>query len=285
MIKVLLTGSHGFIGSYFIKKYASTYTFKKFSFFQEKLSELDCSGVDAVVHLSALVHQMDGASAEEYHKVNVIQTLSLAHAARAAGVGHFVFMSTVKVYGEENNIPYTETTPCNPVDDYGKSKLLAEQELLKLQSDQFIISIIRTPIVYGAGVKANIKNLITLIKKVPLLPLGGIQNLRSMVYIGNLSHLIDTVLDQKANGIFLAADDSPISTTNLIQKIADALEVKRYVVAIPFFKELLRLSKPQFYQRLYGNLIVDNTLTKQQLGLQNPYSTDEGIKLMIQGIQ
>ena len=175
MKKLLITGSNGFVGNYFINKYKNKYEIKTFSFLKNDINTLDCNTIDIVFHLSALVHQMGGASANEYEKINVIQTIELAKKAKESGVKHFIFMSTVKVYGEETNSKYIENTVCNPEDDYGKSKLKAEQELQKLEDENFKISIIRTPIVYGYGVKANIKSLINLVNKVPLLPFGNIK--------------------------------------------------------------------------------------------------------------
>lgn len=297
MKKLLITGSNGFIGNYFINKYKNKYDIKTFSFLKDDINRLDCNSIDIVFHLSALVHQMGGASASEYEKINVTQTLQLAKKAKESGVKHFVFMSTVKVYGEETNSIYTENTVCNPEDDYGKSKLKAEQELQKLEDENFKISIIRTPIVYGYGVKANIKNLINLVNKVPVLPFGKIKNKRSMVYIGNLCHLVDEIIIQKKSGIFLACDDEPLSTSKLIELIAKNLnlvkrsgcgtitlcEKKMYLIKIPFFESLLKILKPSFHKRLYGSLEVDNSITKQKLNLSNPYSVEEGIRLMIKG--
>lgn len=289
MKKLLLTGSNGFIGAYFIDKYQDKYDVQTFSFLNDDLSALDMAGVDVVVHLSALVHQMGGASADEYERVNVTQTLELATKAKEAGVKQFIFMSTVKVYGEETDAVYTENSKCYPEDEYGKSKLRAEQELLKLESEGFIVSIIRTPIVYGFGVKANIKNLVNLVKKVPILPFSRIKNRRSMVYVGSLCHLIDEVIrlcDKNgvtASGVFLASDDEPLSTTRLIELIAKELNKKVYLLNVPFFETFLKLLKPSFHKRLYGSLEIDNTLTKERLNLKNPYSVEEGIKLMIHG--
>jgi len=190
-------------------------------------------------------------------------------------------MSTVKVYGEETDTAYTENSDCNPQDDYGKSKLKAEQELLKLEDDSFKISIIRTPIVYGYGVKANIKSLINLVNKVPILPFANIQNKRSMVFVGNLCHIVDEIIIQVKAGIFLASDDEPLSTTRLIELIADGLDKKVYLVRIPFFESLLRLVKPSFHKRLYESLEVDNSETKKILNLTNPYNVKDGIELML----
>jgi len=281
--KLLITGSNGFVGSYFINKYKNRYNIKTFSFLYDDIETLECGGMDVVFHLSALVHQMGGASVEEYERVNVTQTLELAKKAKASGVGQFVFMSTIKVYGEETNIAYSEDSECKPEDEYGKSKLKAELELLKLEDKNFKINIIRTPIVYGYGVKANIKNLVNLVEKISLLPFGGIQNKRSMVYIGNLCHLVEEVIKQNKSGIFLASDDEPLSTTRLIEQIAKSLGKKVYLVKIPFFETLLKLLKPSFHKRLYGSLEVSNTITKQKLNLKNPYSTEDGIRFMIHG--
>ncbi|MCT7601865.1 NAD-dependent epimerase/dehydratase family protein [Aliarcobacter butzleri] len=283
-MNLLITGSNGFVGNYFINKYKEKYDIRIFSFLKDDINTLDCNTIDIVFHLSALVHQMGGASANEYEKINVIQTIELAKKAKESGVKHFVFMSTVKVYGEETNSKYTENTVCNPEDDYGKSKLKAEQELQKLEDENFKISIIRTPIVYGYGVKANIKNLINLVNKVPVLPFGKIKNKRSMVYIGNLCHLVDEIIIQKKSGIFLACDDEPFSTSKFIELIAKNIEKKTYLIKIPFFESLLKILKPSFHKRLYGSLEIDNTITKEKLNLKNPYDVEDGIKLMIKGI-
>ncbi len=282
-MNILLTGSSGFLGTYFLQNYSSKYTMKTFSFLQDNFQTLDIENINTVIHLSALVHQMGGASVEEYEKINVIQTLLLAKKAKESGVSHFIFMSSVKVYGEESQTVYTENSACKPEDDYGKSKLKAERELQKLEDASFKISIIRTPIVYGYGVKANIKNLINLVKKISLLPFGAIQNKRSMVYIGNLCHLLDVVIEQQKEGIFLASDDEVVSTTKLIELIAKNLDKKITFIQIPFFKQLLKLVKPSFYKRLYESLEVDTTQTKKILGFKNLYTLQEGISFMIHG--
>lgn len=283
MKELLITGSNGFIGSYFINKYKNKYNIKTFSFLKNDINTLDSNRVDVVFHLSALVHQIGGASAIEYERVNVTQTLDLAKKAKESGVKQFVFMSTIKVYGEETNNKYTENTVCNPENEYGKSKLKAEQELQKLEDENFKVSIIRTPIVYGYGVKANIKSLVNLVNKISILPLGKIKNKRSMVYIGNLCHLVYTVIQKEQSGIFLASDDEPLSSSKLIELISKNLDKKIYLIKIPFFESLLKLLKPSFHKRLYGSLEIDNIITKEKLNLKNPYSVEEGIRLMIKG--
>jgi len=285
MKKILLTGSSGFIGNYFINKYQDKYNVDTFSFVNNDFNSLDLKNIDTIIHLSALVHQMGGASRQEYEKVNITQTIDLAKKAKQSGVQHFIFMSTVKVYGEESALVYTEDTICKPQDDYGISKLKAEQELLKLKDDNFKVSIIRTPIVYGYGVKANIKSLISLTAKISVLPFRGIKNKRSMVYIGNLCHLIDELIVQQNESVFLASDDEPLSTTKLIKLIAQNLNKKVYLIKIPLFKSLLKVVKPSFHKRLFESLEVNNSKTKEILNLNNPYSVEDGIKFMIKGEQ
>ena len=274
---ILLTGANGFIGSYFQKTYGEKYNIKTFSFLNDDIKTLDLSNTDTIIHLSALVHQMGGATKEEYHKVNVENTLRLAKKAQEAGVKHFIFMSSIKVYGEESEEIYNETTECLPQDDYGISKLNAEKALQKLETNDFIVSIIRTPIVYGEGVKANILSLVKLVKKVPILPFYNTNNRRSMVYIGNLSAMIDTIIIQKSSGVFLASDDKTLSTSEFIKLIAKINNKNITLLPIPFFKVLLKKVKPSFYKRLYMSLEVNNEHTKKRLNFTNPYTIEEGL--------
>ena len=102
-----------------------------------------------------------------------------------------------------------------------------------------------------------------------------------MVYVGNLCHMIDEIIIQQKSGIFLACDDEPLSTSKLIELIAKNLDKKIYLIKTPFFESLLKLVKPSFHKRLYGSLEVDNSITKEKLNLKNPYSAEDGIRLMI----
>jgi len=283
MNNLLLTGASGFVGDYFLSKYSKSYNITTFSFQQSSLDLLELGNIEVIVHLSALVHQMGGASKEAYERVNVEQTLELAKRAKKSSVKHFIFMSSVKVYGEESQEVYSESTLCHPKDEYGRSKLKAEIELQKLEDSEFKVSIIRTPIVYGYEVKANIKNLIALVDKVKILPFGDINNKRSMVYIGNLCHLIDRLVIANRSGIYLANDDVTLSTFSFISMIADELKKNVLIVKIPFFSKLLKTIKPSFYKRLYMSLEVDNTHTKEVLKMNNLYTIEEGIHNMIHG--
>lgn len=280
-MNILLTGANGFIGSFFLLTCKDRYNIERFSFLKDDFEKLSLKKIDTIVHLSALVHQMKGANEKAYESVNVTQTIKLAKKAKSEGVGHFIFMSTVKVYGEESLNSYDESSKCNPLDLYGKSKLKAEKKLQKLTCKEFKVSIIRTPIVYGYGVKANIKSLIRLVKKAPILPFGGIKNQRSFVYIGNLIALIEAIIKSRKGGVFLASDDEAISTTRLIELLAVGINKKIILVKIPLFEVLLKLVKPKLHQKLYGSLHVKNSWTKKELNFKNPYTIKEGINHML----
>lgn len=281
-MKILVTGSNGYLGSSFINQCKKKYKFENFSLLNQKIQDINFKNTEVILHCAALVHQKVEYSYEKYHDINVSYPLKLAKLAKQNGVKQFVFISTIAVYGEDEE-KLDENTICNPITTYGKSKLEAEKELLKLSDDSFIVSIIRPPMVYGKDAPGNIDSLLKLVKKVSIIPLGGIENKRSFIFIQNLCHMIDEIISQQKTGIFLARDDEFLTTSKLIELIAKNLDKKIYLIKMPFFESLLRIIKPSFYKRLYGSLEVNNDITKQKLNLKNPYSVEEGIRLMIKG--
>ena len=282
MKKFLITGSNGYLGSSFISKYKNKYLFEKFSLLTQKLEDINFDNVDIVLNCAALVHQKVEHSYEKYHEINVEYPVKLAKLAKQNGVKQFVFISTIAIYGEDKE-KIDENTTYEPITPYGKSKLEAEKELLELNDDNFVVSIIRPPMIYGKNAPGNIDSLVKLVKKLPVIPLGKIDNKRSFISIQNLCYIIDEIITQKQNGVFLASDDEPLSTSKLIELIAKNLDKRIYLIKIPFFESLLKLLKPSFHKRLYGSLEVDNSITKEKLNLVNPYSVEDGIKLMLNG--
>ncbi len=281
-MKILLTGASGFIASHFIHD-AIEEEIIPVSLRNTLPNDLDLKSYDAIIHLAALVHQMHGAKEEKYYTINHDLTLSLAQKAKKDGVKHFIFMSTIKVYGEETTkIPLNEESPCHPNDPYGESKLAAEKGLLAMASEDFTVSIIRIPLVYGEGVKANMLNLIKLCDILPLLPFGGIDNRRSMVYVKNVTAFINTLLDQRASGVFIVSDSKPVSTTQLVQIMYTALNKKGILLTLPkVLVNLIRRLKPSLHQRLFGSLEIDPSASFEKLKFIPPYTTEEGIKVMI----
>ncbi|HSN22581.1 MAG TPA: SDR family oxidoreductase, partial [Methylomicrobium sp.] len=200
-------------------------------------------GIDVVIHLAARVHVMKDMAIDalsEFRKVNVEGTLNLARQAVEAGVQRFIFISSIKVNGESSILeqPYTPEDQPAPVDSYGISKREAEDGLRQLASETGMeVVIIRPPLVYGPGVKANFQSMMRWLDKGIPLPLGAIHNQRSLVSLDNLIDLIVTCIHHPAaaNQIFIVGDGEDLSTTELLQRMAAALGKKAWLIPVPSF--------------------------------------------------
>jgi nucleoside-diphosphate-sugar epimerase len=252
--------------------------------------------IDIVIHLAARVHVMNDQALnplEEFRKVNVDGTLALAAQAAKAGVKRFIFISSVKVNGEftETGKPFTEKDVANPQDAYAVSKHEAEQGLLLIaQQTGMEIVIIRPPLIYGAGVKANFASMLRTVKRGMPLPLGAIHNKRSFVYVGNLVSLIECCIDHPAakNQVFLVSDGHDLSTTELLQECATALNVRLRLVPVP--QNLIErfaafFGKQSVAQRLCGNLQVDISKAHALLGWKPPTPVAGGMKVTALAMQ
>jgi UDP-glucose 4-epimerase len=220
----------------------------------------------------------------EYFKVNRDLCLEVAVFSKKAGIRQFIFLSTLKVYGGFVNVKglRNEDSECFPDDAYGKSKYAAENELKKLEGEHFTVSIIRTPLVYGEGVKANMISLVKLVDLFPVLPLGKIENRRNFTFAENLVGYIDRIIEKRASGVYITMDDKAHSTTELVNYIADSLGKKVYLFKTP--QILLRLCcffVPDKLDRLFGSLEFENTKTRKELDYNPPFSTQDGIKKMV----
>lgn len=250
---------------------------------------LALSGVDAVVHLAARVHVMNDRALNplaEFRKVNVDATLNLARQAVNAGVKRFIFVSSVKVSGELSSLnqPLKESDFPHPEDPYGLSKYEAELGLFDLVSEVGLeVVIIRPPLVYGPGVKANFASMLRAVKNGLPLPLGSIHNKRSFVYVGNLVSLILLCIKHPAaaNQVFLVSDGQDLSTTELLHFCANAFSRKARL--IPVSQKLIMviasiLGKSDLAQRLCGTLQVDISKAKGLLGWQPIITVSDGLK-------
>jgi len=232
-------------------------------------------GIDAVVHLAARVHVMDEGSAApiiEYRKTNVDGTKHLVQIAESKKVRRFVYVSSIKVNGEERADPYTPEDQPAPVDPYGVSKFEAEKEIHRIAGNTGLeVVILRPPLVYGPGVKANFLKLIKIVDRGIPLPLARVKNPRSMIYLNNL---VDAILlcakhPEAAGKTFLLSDGQDISTPELIQKISFALGKPSRLFPIP--PVILRLlakmtGRSKTVGRLLDSLIVDCTKIRAELG-------------------
>ena len=244
------------------------------------------AGAETVVHLAARVHVMresDADPAAEFRRVNVDATTHLARSAAAAGVRRLVFLSSVKVHGEVSERPFTEADPPRPEDPYGRSKWEAEQELAQVgRATGMQWTVVRPPLVYGPGAKANFLSLMRAVARGMPLPLGAIHNRRSLLYLGNLVDAIRMCLVHQAaaNRVFLVSDGEDLSTPELVRRLALALGVKAHLLQVP--TKLLRLGggiigRGPAIDRLVGSLQVDSSAIRRALDWVPPYTIDQGI--------
>lgn len=252
--------------------------------------------VNSVVHLAARVHIMHERSADPlsaYRAVNVDGTLNLARQAAAAGVKRFIYISSIKVNGEQTaeGHPFRACDLPQPVDFYGISKFEAEEGLLRIGADtKMEIVIIRPVLVYGPEVKGNFSTMISFLQKGLPLPLGAIFNSRSLVSVDNLVDLITTCLNHPAaaNQIFLVSDGEDISTTQLLERAALAMGVRPLLFPLPIsvIKIAARfLGKNAIVQRLFGSLQVDIEKTRNLLNWNPPYSLEQGLLKAVKGVK
>lgn len=243
------------------------------------------SGVEIVVHLAARVHVMRDAASDplaEFRRVNSEGTLNLARQAAAAGARRFVFLSSVKVNGEAGSFRESDATA--PSDAYGLSKSEAESGLRRIAAETGMdVIIIRSPLVYGPGVKANFRALIRGIALGIPLPLGAVHNRRSLVALDNLVDLIVTCIDHPsaANETFFVSDGEDLSTPQLIRRLARAMGRPARLIAVPaplLMTAATLLGKRQVARRLLGSLQVDISKARQLLGWEPPVSVDEALR-------
>ena len=250
-------------------------------------------GVDTVVHLAARVHVMDDSSSDplrEYRKANVASTLNLARQAADAGVKRFIFLSSIKVNGEKTKLyePFTEDSDVQPDDPYGISKLEAEEgirEICNASNMEYVI--IRPPLIYGPGVKANYQKLMSLVQKRLPLPLGGVVNKRSML---SLDNLIDFILlasrhPKAANQLFLLSDNETYSTQQLIECMSKCMGyASARLISIPM--QVLRLAglclgQRAAIDRLTESLEVSARKAHQLLDWNPPLSIEQAIQITV----
>jgi len=310
-LKILITGATGFVGQALTtallqkEKIIVASVRQKSAALSPKITQITTgnlspssewcdalNGVDIVIHLTARVHIMDDASADpltEFRKVNTASTLNLARQAAGAGVKRFVFLSSIKVNGEMTDLrhPFTPDDDYIPTDPYGLSKYEAEQGLLTIAKETGMeVVIIRPPLVYGPGVKANFSLMMKWMNKGMPLPFGAIHNKRSLVALDNLVSFIIHCADYKktpqaANQTFLISDGEDVSTTELLQKVAKAFGKKSLLLPVPVSLMTLAaklLGKGDVANRLFVSLQVDSAKARELLGWKPVITMDEQLK-------
>ena len=244
------------------------------------------------IHLAARTHSADlrdPSARALYRKVNVDLTLSLAKACAEAGVPRFIFLSSVKACGERSyDKPMTDDDAAHPEDLYGQTKLEAENGLLDMREKMDMdIVILRPPLIYGPGVKGNFLKLLNLAHRGIPLPLGAVNNRRSMIAIGNLVQIIKlcATAPKGLSGRFFVSDQSDISTTELFTEMSRLMDRKPrlFHVNSSVIRWMARLTARQHYvDRLYGNLQIDSSPISARLGWRPLVSTSEGLRATVQ---
>lgn len=311
--KILVTGSNGFLGKFLCqylsdKDYsviAHTRTPQIFSHsnieninfdLNENLEEFNFKGFEAIIHCAGRAHVMNETEAsplDAYRRINVEGTLNLAKKAVQSGVKRFIYLSSIKVNGEEatEQKPFTADDPIYTDDPYGLSKYEAEQALLKLAEETGLdVIIIRPVLIYGPNVKANFKSMVSLAStKIPL-PIGLLDNKRSMVSVYNLADLIRVCLTHPdaAGQVFLASDQDDISVKQLFDQLASCQGNK--LIKIPVPKSLIYLlaslvGRSAMASRLCSELVVNTSKNTQVLGWKAPYSTEQSLAKMFKEME
>jgi len=304
MSRVLITGAAGFVGRTLCEMLsASDYLIR--AALRSDRSVMDCrektvvgdidestdwksalTGVDLVIHLAARTHVLrDGrANSDVYSKTNVSGTRNLVNASAEAGVHRFIYLSSIKVNGEQTvDRAFGPNDRPEPVDAYGASKWKGEQIVAEAGTRsgmEFVI--VRSPLVYGAGVRANFLHLMQRIERQWVLPLGAIDNRRSLVSVWNLCDLLRTVLrhPDAPGKTWMVSDGEDLSTPELIRRIARAMDRRARLLSAP--AGLLRLcgmlvGRSAEISRLCGSLVVDIAQTRTDLAWSPPLSVDEGL--------
>jgi nucleoside-diphosphate-sugar epimerase len=304
--KVLVTGASGFVGSSVVfrllldRKFIPVAAARGATMLHglcavvpfdladtQHLPTLD--GVQVVIHAAARVHVMNDTASDvfaEFRKINVEGTLRLARHAAESGVKRFIFISSIKVNGESTALgkPFKADDRPAPADPYGVSKYEAEEALKQLsRTTGMEVVIIRPPLVYGPGVKANFLSMLNWLNKGIPLPLGAIGNQRSLVAIDNLVDLIITCIDHPAaaNETFLVSDGEDLSTTRLLQRLALALGKRAWLLPLPegvIKLAALLMGKQAVAQRICGSLQVDISKNRELLGWVPPINMDKAMR-------
>ena len=247
-------------------------------------------GIEVVIHLAARVHVMRDNAPDpisEFRRTNTAGTEHLARCAAAAGVKRLVYVSSIKVNGEEtvNGHRYSEQDAPAPQDSYGISKWEAEQALQRVTQETGLeVAILRPPLVYGADVKGNFMQMMRVVARGMPLPLAALHNQRDLLYVGNLVNaLIACAFHPAAAGkTFLLSDGEPVSTSELLQRLAHALAVPSHL--FPFPASVLKLAgklsgKSDQIERLLGSLQIDNAKIRHELNWTPPFTMQQGLQL------
>ena len=285
MKRILITGANSYIGTSFEKymaQWPDEYQVDTIDMRGDAWREKSFAGYDSVFHVAGIAHQDSGKITEErkqlYYKVNTDLTIETAKKAKAEGVGQFIFMSSIIVYGAsakmgEKKVITRDTVP-SPVGAYGDSKLQAELGIQPLNDDRFKVCILRPPMIYGPGCKGNYPLLSKAARKLPFFP--DVKNQRSMLFVMNLCAFIQQLIDQSASGIYFPQNTEYVSTSAMVRAIAKIHGKNIHMTKIfnPFLK--LFSGVLPVINKVFGSLVYEQS-TSEVIGFRFPYAFEESI--------
>ncbi|WP_041140168.1 NAD-dependent epimerase/dehydratase family protein [Beduini massiliensis] len=265
MKRILITGKDSYIGSNFkkyLERYPDEYNVMELDVRDENWKNYDFTQFDVVFHVAGLAHSTpDESQRKLYYRVNTDLTYEVAKKAKESNIKHFIFMSSIIVYGSgrigEDRI-ITKDTPLTPDNFYGDSKKQAELKIRPLEDRHFKIVIIRPPMIYGPKSKGNYLLLAKFAKKTPIFP--TLDNKRSMLFLGNLMEFVKLMIDNEESGIFLPQNDEYVSSKKLIKEVAKIHQHR--IIFIGIFNPLLKLLNKQVYiNKVFSNLTISKELS------------------------
>ena len=259
MKRILITAKHSYIGNAFAEWTAGKYNIDLISCRTDEWKQHSFSGYDIIFHVAGIAHIKEKQeNSALYYKVNRDLTIELATKAKEDGVKQFIFLSSMSVYGIESGV-ISKDTLTNPKSNYGISKLQAEEQIKPLENNNFKISIIRPPMVYGKDCKGNYPRLATLAIKLPLFP--SIYNQRSMIHIDNLSELVRLLIEDCGSGVYFPQNADYVNTSEMVRIIAEVHGKK--IGRIELFNPLLSLlgNKIGMVNKAFGNLVYDKGMS------------------------
>lgn len=290
MKRILITGKGSYLGTSlaaFLSQKPERYQVDSVSLRGSDWQALSFAGYDAVYHTAAIVHQPASKDSpqelERYRRINCDLAVQAAKKAKAEGVSQFLFLSTMAVYGLTaafgERVTITAQTPTAPKDNYGRSKLEAEQALLALEDDRFRVVILRPPMIYGKGCPGNFRSLVSIAGWLPCFP--SVPGRRSMLYVGNLNRLVQLLVEDGARGIYCPQDRDYVNTSEMIQAIAQA-RGKRLAL-IPGFAWTLHPLRhlTEAVDKAFGSLCYDQALSTYKEDYQI-FAYPDTVRLSIQ---
>ena len=263
MKKILITGANSYIGQSlenWLDKSQGDYQVDTLDMINPAWKEYDFSPYDSIFHVAAIVHKNEkNLNQDLYDKVNRDLPIELATLAKKAGVAQFIFLSSMSVYGNNEEV-ITKSTKENPSTYYGKSKLAAENGLKKLADDSFNLLILRPPMVYGPNATGNYTRLSKLSKLTVAFP--KINNNRSMIFIDNLMEFIKQAIDRELSGLSFPQNKEYVITSTLVKTIRQANGKKTLLTSIfnPILNQLTGIGQ---FNKLFGNLVYDQGLSQE----------------------